>query len=80
MLLDSVLLPVNNVLNRIHESEMVLERPKFLNPPESLHQIWDTIKGCRTFSTKTGVLKNYRMWNQWFTVSIDAMHHSGRQF
>ena len=45
MLLDSVLLPVNNVLNRIHESEMVLERPKFLNPPESLHQIWDTIRG-----------------------------------
>ena len=58
MLLDSVLLRVNDVLNRIHESEMVLERPKFLNPPESLYQIWATIRGRRTFSTKTGVLKN----------------------
>jgi hypothetical protein len=33
MLLESVLLPVNDVLNRIHESEMVLARPKFHNLP-----------------------------------------------
>ena len=33
MLLDSVLFPVNDVLNRIHESEMVLARPKFHNLP-----------------------------------------------
>ncbi len=31
MLLDSVLLPVNDVLNRIHESEMVLARQKLNN-------------------------------------------------